>query len=82
MSQVNMFEAKSTLSKLVDLIEKGVEKEIVIARNGRAAARLVPMLAATAAKRLGVAKGKFTVPDDIDAHNAEVARLFHGEDAA
>lgn len=82
MSQVNMFEAKSTLSKLVDLIEQGVEKEIVIARNGRAAARLVPVLATATAKRLGAAKGKFKVPEDIDAHNAEVARLFHGEDAA
>lgn len=82
MSQVNMFEAKSTLSRLVDMIEQGVEKEIVIARNGRAAARLVPVQAMTTAKRLGVAKGKFQVPDDIDAHNAEVARLFHGKDAA
>jgi antitoxin (DNA-binding transcriptional repressor) of toxin-antitoxin stability system len=77
-----MFEAKSTLSRLVDMIEQGVEKEIVIARNGRAAARLVPVQAGTTAKRLGVAKGKFQVPDDIDAHNAEVARLFHGKDAA
>jgi antitoxin (DNA-binding transcriptional repressor) of toxin-antitoxin stability system len=82
MSQVNMFEAKSTLSRLVDLIEQGVEKEIVIARNGRAAAKLVPMHAATTARRLGAAKGKFQVPDDIDLHNADVARLFHGQDAA
>lgn len=82
MSQVNMFEAKSTLSRLVDMIEQGVETEIVIARNGRAAARLVPVQAVITAKRLGVAKGKFQVPDDIDALNAEVARLFHGEDAA
>ena len=82
MSQVNMFEAKSTLSKLVDQIEQGVEKEIVIARNGRAAARLVPVQVAATAKRLGVAKGKFKVPDDIDAHNDDVARLFRGEAAA
>lgn len=82
MSQVNMFEAKSTLSKLVDLIEQGVEKEIVIARNGRAAARLVPVQVVTTAKRLGAAKGKFQVPDDIDAHNPEVAHLFIGEHAA
>jgi hypothetical protein len=30
--------------------------------------------------RIGVAKGLFDVPDDIDAHNAEVERLFLGED--
>lgn len=81
MRQVNMFEAKSTLSKLVDLIEQGVEKEIVIARNGRAAAKLVPVQVAVTTKRLGAAKGKFKVPDDIDTHNDEVARLFHGEGA-
>lgn len=78
MSQVNMFEAKTTLSKLVDLVESGQEKEIVIARNGRPAARLVPMRTAPSMRRIGVAKGKFEVPDDIDAHNEEVARLFLG----
>ncbi|MBS0461333.1 MAG: type II toxin-antitoxin system Phd/YefM family antitoxin [Proteobacteria bacterium] len=82
MSQVNMFEAKTTLSKLVDLVEQGLEKEIVIARNGRAAAKLVPMETSASHLRLGVAKGKFTVPDDIDAHNEDVARLFHGPSVA
>jgi hypothetical protein len=27
---------------------------------------------------IGIAKGKFKVPDDIDAHNDQVARLFMG----
>jgi len=31
-----------------------------------------------AGKRIGVAKGLFEVPDSIDAHNDEVARLFLG----
>jgi hypothetical protein len=39
---------------------------------------LVPVDLQPSGKRLGVAKGKFTVPDDIDAHNAEVAQLFLG----
>ncbi len=29
--------------------------------------------------RIGVAKGLFQVPDDIDAYNAEVGRMFLGE---
>jgi len=78
MPSVNMLEAKSSLSRLVEAIEQGREREIVIARNGRPAARLVPVDAVPAGKRLGVAKGKFKVPDDIDAHNAEVADLFLG----
>lgn len=78
MSSVNMLQAKSSLSRLVEAIEQGQEREIVIARNGRPAAKLVPMDAAPAGRRIGVAKGKFKVPDNIDAHNAEVARLFLG----
>ncbi|MBK6675699.1 MAG: type II toxin-antitoxin system Phd/YefM family antitoxin [Rhodocyclaceae bacterium] len=78
MPSVNMLQAKSSLSRLVEAIEQGREREIVIARNGRPAAKLVPIDAAPAGKRIGVARGKFEVPDDIDAHNGEVARLFLG----
>lgn len=51
---------------------------VVIARNGRPAAKLVPMDSVHGGHRIGVAKGKFEVPDTIDAHNEEVARLFRG----
>lgn len=78
MQAVNMLQAKSSLSRLVDAIEQGQEQEIIIARNGRPAAKLVPMDAVPTGKRLGVAKGLFEVPDTIDAHNDEVARLFLG----
>ena len=76
MQSVNMLQAKSSLSRLVEAIEQGQEREIVIARNGRPAAKLVPMDTQSAGQRIGVARGKFEVPDTIDAHNDEVARLF------
>ena len=79
MQIVNMLQAKSSLSRLVEAIEQGQEREIVIARNGRPAAKLVPMDTAPSGKRIGIAKGLFVVPDCIDAHNDEVARLFMGE---
>jgi len=79
MQTVNMLQAKTSLSRLVEAIEQGQEREIVIARNGRPAAKLVPMDAVPSGKRIGVAKGLFVVPDSIDAHNDEVARLFMGE---
>jgi prevent-host-death family protein len=78
MESVNMLQAKSTLSRLVEAIEQGQEREIIIARNGRPAARLVPLATNTSGNRLGCAKGLFEVPDTIDAHNDEVARLFIG----
>ena len=79
MQTVNMLQAKSSLSRLVEAIEQGHEREIVIARNGRPAAKLVPIDSTPPEKRLGVAKGLFVVPDNIDTHNDEVARLFSGE---
>jgi antitoxin (DNA-binding transcriptional repressor) of toxin-antitoxin stability system len=78
MSSVNMLQAKSSLSRLVEAIEQGEAREIVIARNGRPAAKLVPMDATPAGKRIGVAKGKFKVPDSIDRRNDEVTALFLG----
>jgi len=80
MTTVNMLQAKNNLSKLVDAVESGVETEIVIARNGRPAARLVPLGSKKTGIRLGVAKGKFTVPDNIDEDNEEIAKLFYGEE--
>ncbi len=77
MQSVNMLEAKSTLSRLVESIEQGTVSEIVIARNGRPAAKLVAFDAPTGT-RIGVARGLFVVPDSIDTHNADVAVLFLG----
>ena len=82
MRTVNMLEAKSSLSRLVEALEQGEEQEIIIARNGRPAAKLVPMKTnaeGAPLKRIGVAKGSFQVPANIDRHNDEIARLFLGE---
>lgn len=79
MRSVNMLQAKSSLSRLVEAIEQGEEREIVIARNGRPVAKLVPVNKYSPGKRIGVAKGFFEVPDNIDVHNDDVARLFMGE---
>lgn len=78
MTAINMLQAKSNLSRLVESIEQGEEREIIIARNGRPAAKLVPLTSVPISNRIGVAKGLFEVPDNIDANNAEVARMFLG----
>ncbi len=79
MQSVNMLQAKSSLSRLVEAIESGQEREIIIARNGRPAAKLVPIDSVSTRKRIGVARDLFEVPENIDAHNDEVARLLLGE---
>lgn len=76
MHTVNMLQAKSSLSRLVEAIELGKEREIIIARNGRPAAKLVAIGISDSDQRIGIAKGDFKVPDNIDAYNDEVAKLF------
>lgn len=80
MSTVNILQAKTNLSRLVDAVESGRESEIVIARNGRPAARLVPLEPKKGGVRLGVAQGLFEVPDDIDEANPIIAKLFGIDD--
>ena len=75
---VNMLEAKSNLSRLVEAVENGSEAEIIIARNGRPAARLVAIKPARSGNRIGVAKGQFVVPDDIDFDATSIAAMFNG----
>jgi prevent-host-death family protein len=70
--------AKSCLSRLVKAIEQGQEREIIITRNGRPVAKLVSAVTASTVARMGIAEGKFEVPDDIDTTNDEVARLLLG----
>lgn len=83
MPTVNMLEAKKHLSRLVDAVESGVEPEIVIARNGKPAAKLVPVgKPAETGKRLGLLEGKFPPMslEDFDADNERIAGLFRGDE--
>ncbi|MBR5675047.1 MAG: hypothetical protein IKX14_01230, partial [Neisseriaceae bacterium] len=56
-------------------IESGQESEIIIARNNKPVARVVPYIRQEKFP-LGIAKGKFEIPDDIDKHNDEIAEMF------
>lgn len=78
--QVGVFEAKTDFSRLIRLVESKREESIIVARNGRPVAKIVPYDNAPVSKRIGVAKGKFEVPDDFDAGNEEIAAmLMEGE---
>ena len=77
MKTVNIHEAKTKLSKLVERVEGG--EEIIIARAGRPAARLVPLTKVRGRRRLGLLDGKFKIPDDFNAPLPEsVMRDFEG----
>ena len=64
-STVNVHQAKTHLSRLLDEVAAGAE--VVIAKAGRPVARLVPLEPVVRKKRLGLLKGRIDVPDDFDA---------------
>lgn len=78
MTIVNIHAAKTQLSRLVDAAASG--EEIIIAKAGRPAARLVALVPAEMPdRRLGVLDGQFTIPDDFDTMFAdEITDLFEG----
>jgi prevent-host-death family protein len=80
MSAVNIHDAKTHFSRLVDRAASG--ETILIAKAGRPVARLVPLEPATtgAPRRTGFLRGMYTVPDDFDRmFEDEIRREFNGE---
>lgn len=62
---VNVHQAKTHLSRLLDEVAAGTE--VVIAKAGKPVARLVPMEPVVRKKQFGLLKGRISVPDDFDA---------------
>ena len=65
MVQVNVHEAKTHLSRL--LAQAAAGEEIVIAKDGKPLARLVPFHAPRGSRIIGRGKGDFVMSDDFDA---------------
>ena len=65
MRTVNVHEAKTHLSRLLDLVAAG--EEIVIAKSGKPVARLVRARRSRPRRSFGYDRGKFDVPDDFNA---------------
>ena len=71
---VNMHEAKTHLSRLVDRAAAG--EEIVIARAGKPIAKLVPYVAQQPDRQLGAWSGKVWIASDFDETDEGMVRLF------
>lgn len=79
---VNIHEAKTHLSRLIELASKG--EPFIIAKAGKPVVKVtaVDSQAAGQARRIGFMAGQFTVPDDFDQMgSAEIARMFGDETA-
>ena len=64
METVNVHDAKTHLSRLLDRAQEG--EEIMIAKAGRPVARLGPLVRGGPKRRLGLLDGQCRVPDDFN----------------
>ncbi|MBO5574356.1 MAG: hypothetical protein J5947_08960 [Clostridium sp.] len=64
--QVNMFEAKTELSKLVKALENREEDVIFLARNGKPVVQMTRIPEKKISRRIGVAEGRFTCPETLE----------------
>ena len=78
MLQVNVHEAKTNLSRLLEKMSAG--EEIVIARAGKPIARLVPWRAQRSPRRLGLFAGQVHIHEDFDVLPDDLQKLFEGDD--
>lgn len=72
---VNIHDAKTHLSRLVDQAAKG--EPFIIAKAGKPLVKVVPLDRPASARRLGFMSGQFSVPDDFDTlGQVEIEEMF------
>jgi prevent-host-death family protein len=72
--QVNVHEAKTQLSRLLQAVENG--EEVVIARNGEPVAKLVPHVEEPKPREPGWAEGRIEILEGFDEYDEQIARDF------
>jgi prevent-host-death family protein len=74
--EINVHEAKTHFSKLLERVAMG--EEVIIAKAGKPVAKLIPIPSERPRFKLGSAKGEFVVPDDFnDPLPKEIEDLFY-----
>jgi prevent-host-death family protein len=74
--EVNIHEAKTTLSQLLRRVAAG--ESVVISRRGKPTAKLVPWSPPPERRKGGADRGRFCVPEDFDEEDPAINRLFEG----
>lgn len=73
---MNIHQAKSQLSKLIEATLAG-EEEVVIAKAGKPVVKLTVYKEKKVSRKPGALKGKIFVPDDFDEEDEEFNKLFY-----
>ncbi len=82
MQTINIHEAKTRLSRLVEEAAQG--KAFIIAKAGKPMVKVTPLSAEErkGAEKLGFMKGEISIPDDFDSLGVlEIQQLFEGKSA-
>jgi len=77
MNTINLYEAKTHFSKLIERVLQG--ETIVIGKAGKPVAKLVPFKPMPA-RIPGLLKGKIKIAPDFDEYGPELRALFEGDD--
>lgn len=78
MQLVNIHEAKTNLSKLLEMVYLS-DKEIIIAKAGKPVAKLISYKETKKPRKFGLMKGKIWMSDDFNDEDEEINKMFYGE---
>lgn len=77
MCKMNVLEAKTNFSKIIGILERKEESEVIVARAGKPVVKIVLYEEPKRFEKIfGIAEGKFVIPDDFDEPDDEIARMF------
>ncbi|EAR23334.1 type II toxin-antitoxin system Phd/YefM family antitoxin [Nitrococcus mobilis] len=76
MKTINIHEAKTHLSRIIERVARG--ESVIIGKAGKPVAVLSPYVALGQARKPGSMQGKIRIADDFDAADAVIADLFEG----
>ncbi|MFV1979941.1 MAG: type II toxin-antitoxin system Phd/YefM family antitoxin [Rhodothermia bacterium] len=76
MTTINIHEAKTHLSRIIERVSQG--ESVIIGKAGKPVAVLSPYVASDKPRRAGSMKGRIQISDDFDADDDLIADLFEG----
>ena len=77
MQLVNIHDAKTNLSKLIEKVVVG--EDVTLAKAGKPVAKIVAYKEKVKPRKLGLLKGKIWISDDFNEEDEEINKMFYGE---
>jgi len=77
MQLVNIHNAKTNLSKLIEKVLAG--EDVTLAKAGKPVAKIVAYKEKVKPRKSGLLKGKIWIPDDFNEEDKEINKMFYGE---